>query len=160
MALRLTEIARKTLSSYFEKKKFDLDDKTKKSFSKKGASFVTLTKKGELRGCVGSLEPSRELWKDIQENAINAGIYDPRFPPITKEEFEGIQIEVSVLSISKIMKFENPDDLLKKINNKMGIILKKGMRSATFLPQVWEELPDKKQFLEHLSMRREQKKEN
>ncbi len=146
MALKLTELARIAIEAHLKSKKLEIDRETKKEYSKKGASFVTLTKNGELRGCIGSLEAFQALWKDVIENAINAGFRDFRFHPLTNEEFSQIKIEVSVLSEPKKIAAE-------KINNTMGIILKHGMNTSTFLPQVWEELPDKTDFLEHLSMK-------
>ena len=153
MVLTLTQLARHTLEAYFQNQKFEPDEETKKKYSDKKACFVTLTKNDQLRGCVGSLIATQELWKDVQENAINAAFRDSRFPPLTKEELNKIKIEISVLTAPKKLEYENEKDLLEKINKDMGIILKKGFYSATFLPQVWEQLPDKIQFLEHLSLK-------
>jgi len=153
MVLTLTQLARHTLEAYFQNQKFEPDEETKKKYSDKKACFVTLTKNDQLRGCVGSLIATQELWKDVQENAINAAFRDSRFPPLTKEELNKIKIEISILTAPKKLEYENEKDLLEKINKDMGIILKKGFYSATFLPQVWEQLPDKIQFLEHLSLK-------
>lgn len=153
MTLKLTKIARKAIEDKFNDDYSELDEETKKKYKEKKASFVTLTKNRKLRGCVGSLEARRELFKDVQENAIHAAFNDNRFQPLKKEELEKIKIEVSVLSNPKQLEFETEKDLLNKINNKMGLILKKGFLSATFLPQVWEELDNKKDFLEHLSVK-------
>jgi len=155
MVLKLTEIVRKTLEAYFESRPFELDEETKKHFSEKKASFVTLTlnKNGDLRGCIGSLEAKQELWKDIQENALNAAFKDTRFNPLEKKELNNIEIEVSVLSNPERLDFKDSDDLLRKVNNKMGIILKKGFLSATFLPQVWNQISVKNKFLEQLSLK-------
>lgn len=151
--MNLTQLARKTLESYFENKDFQPDEKTKNLYNKKQACFVTLTKKRELRGCIGSLIGHQELWKDVKENALNAALNDPRFLALRKEELKDIKIEISVLSVPEKLEFKDEKDLLKKINKKIGLILKKGFYSATFLPQVWEELPDKEEFLQHLSMK-------
>ncbi len=151
--MKLTELARKTLEASFNNEKFEPDAETKKKYSEKRACFVTLTLNGELRGCVGSLEAHQELWKDVQDNAINAAFYDTRFFPLTKEELDKIKIEVSVLSPSERIEFSSPQELLEKIDNKMGIILKKNFHTATFLPQVWEQIPDKIRFLEELSLK-------
>jgi len=155
MVLKLTEIARRTLEAYFEGKQFELDEETKKQFEEKKASFVTLTlnKNGDLRGCVGSLEANKELWKDIQENALNAAFKDTRFQALEKKELNKVEIEVSVLSTPERLEFENTEELLRKITNKMGIILKKGFLSATFLPQVWNQIQSKQKFLEQLSIK-------
>ncbi len=151
--MKLTQLARKTLECYFENKKFIPDEKTQKQYSEKRACFVTLTKNNNLRGCIGTLKACQELWKDIQQNAIHAALHDTRFHPLTENELKDIKIEVSVLSNPKPLNFSNLKDLLNKINNKMGIILKKGFYSSTFLPQVWEQLPNKIEFLEHLSFK-------
>ena len=151
--MKLTQIARKTLEARFENKEFELDKETKQELSEKKACFVTLTINSQLRGCIGSLEARDKLWKDIQENAINAAFHDPRFTPLTKQELEKTRIEVSVLSKPKKIGFENHKELLEKINKKMGIILKFDFYTSTFLPQVWEQIPDKKQFLQALSQK-------
>lgn len=158
--MKATQLARKTLEAYFENKDFKIDEKTKKQFGKKGASFVTLTENGQLRGCVGCMQAHQPLYKNIQENAINAAFHDPRFPSLQKEELSKIHIEVSILSPLKKIEFKTPEELLKKINTKMGIYLKKGFYSATFLPQVWKQIPDKIEFLEHLSMKAELPKDS
>jgi len=151
--MKLTQIARKTIEERFEGKDFEPDENTKEKYKEKRACFVTLTKQGNLRGCIGSLEPRQELWKEIIENSVNSAFHDPRFFPLKKEELKAIKIEVSVLNKPKILEYENEKDLLEKINEKMGLILKKGFCSATFLPQVWEELSNKREFLEHLSIK-------
>ena len=87
------------------------------------------------------------------ENAIHAAFDDYRFSPLSKNELSKIKIEISVLSIPRKIEFKNEKELLGKIDNKMGIIVKKGFNSATFLPQVWEQISDPKSFLEHLSIK-------
>lgn len=151
--MKLTEIARKTLEEYFNGKEFILDSDIKEKYKNKRACFVTLTKNGKLRGCIGSLQARQELWKEVQENAVNAAFEDPRFPMLEENELRKIKIEVSILSEPKKLKFDDDKDLLKKLDKNKGIILKRGAYSATFLPQVWKDLPDKKTFLEHLCMK-------
>lgn len=154
MTLSLCQLARKTLEEYFKGKQFKPDSLTIKACNNKACCFVTITKNGFLRGCIGSLQPNQELWKNIQENAINAAFFDPRFPPLSEKELPKIKIEVSVLSKPKKLEFLNSEELLKKINEKMGIILKhKTGKTSTFLPQVWEKIPDKITFLEELSLK-------
>jgi AmmeMemoRadiSam system protein A len=153
MALKLHELARKTLEEYFIGKKFIPDEHTRERYKEKQACFVTLTLNGELRGCIGSITPQRELWQDVQENAINAAIHDFRFTRLSEKELLQIKIEVSVLSLPKKINSINEKDLLMRINPGRGLILKRGMVSATFLPQVWEQIPDKIQFLEQLSLK-------
>ncbi len=149
----LLNLAREAIESHFSGKDLEVSDEIKKKYKEKKACFVTLSEQGDLRGCVGSLEARQELWKDVIENAINAGFYDSRFPELEEEEFEGIGIEISVLSKPEKLEYQNSDDLLKKLDKDMGLILKKGFHSATFLPQVWEQIPDKEIFLEQLSMK-------
>lgn len=153
MNLTLCQIARKTLEGYFKGKKFIPDEKTKERHKEKQACFVTLTLNDELRGCIGSLVPEKELWKDVQENAINAATKDLRFPELSEEELSEIKIEISVLSRLQKINYVNEKDLLMKINLGKGYILKQGIASSTFLPQVWEKIPDKIKFLEQLSMK-------
>lgn len=118
---------------------------------KDGASFVTLTQKGQLRGCIGTLVAGRPLIEDIIANAKNAAFRDPRFSKLTREEFENINIEVSILSEPKLIEYKDKEDLKAKIKpNIDGVILQLGSKQATFLPQVWEELPKFEVFLAHL----------
>ena len=153
MAIKLTKIARKTLEEYFKGKQFIPDEHTKSVYNEKQACFVTLTINGNLRGCIGSLVPQKELWRDVQENAVNAAIHDFRFSKVSEEELVKIKIEVSVLSLPKKIRAVNEKDLLMRINSGRGFILKKGTSSATFLPQVWGQIPDKIEFLEQLSLK-------
>ena len=149
----LLELARKAIEARFDGKEVKVSPEIKEKYSKKQACFVTLTEYGGLRGCIGSLEPVQELWKDVIQNAVHAGFNDYRFPKLEKHELDNIKIELSVLTIPKKLEYKNEEDLLKKVNKKMGIILTKNRRSATFLPQVWEQLPDKIEFLENLCMK-------
>jgi AmmeMemoRadiSam system protein A len=119
-----------------------------------GACFVTLKINDELRGCIGTLEAHRPLVMDVIDNAINSAFSDPRFYPLNHSELEKIKISISVLTKPKPLPISGPDDLLNKlVPHKHGLILKQGYARATFLPVVWEQLPDKKEFLEHLSMK-------
>lgn len=147
--MKLTQLARQTLENYFNNKETSIPNE--KKFLEKGACFVTLTLNNELRGCIGSLEARQSLGKDIIENSLNAAFSDPRFPELKKEELKKIKIEVSILSKPEKLNYKDETDLLKKINHKMGIILSFQGKQATFLPQVWEQLPDKIEFLEALS---------
>jgi|WetSurMetagenome_2_1015567.scaffolds.fasta_scaffold198992_1 uncharacterized protein len=114
--------------------------------------FVTLTISGELRGCIGYIEGIMPLYQAVIDNAKNAALSDPRFPAVSPDELKLIRVEVSVLTPPVPLDYKDPQDLLGKIvPNEDGIILKTGFHQSTFLPQVWEELPDKVQFLEHLS---------
>lgn len=122
-----------------------------KELDRLGASFVTLTKDGNLRGCIGSLVATRALREDICKNAKLAAFSDPRFPPLLREELDSISIEVSLLSEPLEVLFESKSDLKSKIvPHKHGVIIKKGVYQATFLPQVWEQLPEFETFFAHL----------
>ena len=116
-----------------------------------GATFVTLTKAGALRGCIGSLEAVRPLGIDAAENALGAAFRDPRFPAMTAGEWPECRVEVSLLSASKPIPFADEADLMAQIQaGEDGLILECDGRRATFLPQVWEALPDKARFLAEL----------
>ncbi|MDP2924900.1 MAG: AmmeMemoRadiSam system protein A [Nanoarchaeota archaeon] len=147
----LLNLARETIKAKLNKEQVVATEDIKENFNKKQACFVTLTEEGELRGCIGSIEAHQELWKDVIDNSINAAFGDPRFEALEEGELPKIKIEISILSVPQKLEFINSEDLLKKIDNKMGIILRKGYYGATFLPQVWEEIPEKIEFLEHLS---------
>jgi len=115
------------------------------------ATFVTLTIKGQLRGCIGSILPRRPLIDDVIDNARNAAFNDPRFPPLTPAEFPAIEIEVSLLSLPQPLPWTDIDDLRRKIRPGIdGVILRLDGRQATFLPSVWEQLPDFDTFFAHL----------
>ena len=113
--------------------------------------FVTIHLDGEIHGCIGNIEPENKLYEAIIKNAVLAAFYDPRFYPLTTEgEIDNIKIEISILSKPKEIKFRSPEELLKKLKNNKGVILQKGTRKATFLPQVWEQLPKKEEFISEL----------
>ena len=116
-----------------------------------GASFVTLTIHDDLRGCIGALEAYQPLAEDVREHAIAAALEDPRFPPVHESELGSIAIEVSYLTKPQEVQYSNSEDLLLKIRPHVdGIILKHGFRRATFLPQVWEKIPESEEFLRQL----------
>jgi AmmeMemoRadiSam system protein B/AmmeMemoRadiSam system protein A len=117
-----------------------------------GASFVTLTRDGALRGCIGSLRAQRPLGTDVAENAIAAAFRDPRFPAMTTADWTGVHLEVSLLSAAKPLRFADEEDLLAQLRpGEDGIILEHDGRHATYLPQVWETISDKRQFLRELA---------
>ncbi len=116
-----------------------------------GATFVTLTINGRLRGCIGALEPYQPLLQDVREHALAAARNDYRFSPVRPEELDKIEIEISRLTQPVPLDYDDALDLLKKLRPGVdGIVLKDGHRRATFLPQVWEQLPDPKVFLSEL----------
>lgn len=116
-----------------------------------GASFVTLTVRGQLRGCIGALEPHQSLAEDVREHAVSAALEDPRFPAVSERELNGIQIEVSRLTRPVPLEYTDSTDLISKLRPHVdGVILRDGFRRATFLPQVWEKIPDAAEFLNNL----------
>jgi uncharacterized protein len=120
-------------------------------FRQNGASFVTLTEGGDLRGCIGALEPYQPLLEDVREHAIAAALNDYRFTPVRPLEIPHIRIEISRLTFPQILAYKTPGELLAGLRPKVdGVILRDGSRRATFLPQVWEKLPEPEVFLAHL----------
>ncbi len=116
-----------------------------------GAVFVTLTKSGQLRGCIGSLEAWQALAEDVQMHAYQAAVEDPRFPPLEPGELPRIEIEISRLTEPVALPYGRPEDLPSLLKpHQDGVILADGRRRATFLPQVWEQLPRVEDFLNHL----------
>jgi len=116
-----------------------------------GATFVTLRSSGELRGCIGSVEPRRPMGADVAANAQAAALRDPRFPPVTRDEHAGLQVEVSVLSPREPLQAPTESDALRLLRPGIdGVYLEFGQASATFLPQVWEGLADPREFLAQL----------
>lgn len=119
--------------------------------AEQGASFVTLHLSGQLRGCIGTIEPYRSLGEDTEANAQAAAFKDPRFPALTVWEYERIDLEVSVLSPMEPITYEDEADLLAQLRPGVdGLLLDAGWRRGTFLPQVWEQLPQPAKFLAHL----------
>jgi len=116
-----------------------------------GASFVTLTVRANLRGCIGALEPYQPLAEDVREHAVAAALEDYRFPQVQVRELAGIKIEVSRLTVPEPLEYTDSADLLARLRPGMdGVILRDGARRATFLPQVWEKIPDPAEFLANL----------
>ncbi|KFI45181.1 AmmeMemoRadiSam system protein A [Bifidobacterium biavatii] len=153
----LIRLARASLEQHFDLAK--PDDPTPADIvaahpelNRPGASFVTLTEHGQLRGCIGTIEAYRPLGRDIAEHAIDAAIHDPRFRPVTADEYPDISVEVSVLSAPEPMRVPSRAALERMLKpGRDGLIIddRHGHR-ATFLPQVWTELPDSREFVGHL----------
>jgi hypothetical protein len=115
------------------------------------SSFVTVRLSGELRGCIGSLEASRPLVADVARSAFKAAYEDPRFSPVTPEERDRLELHVSVLSPSERMSFTSEEDFLAQLRPGLdGLILEEGSSRATFLPDVWESLPEPRDFVARL----------
>jgi AmmeMemoRadiSam system protein A len=125
-----------------------------KDLQSRCGTFVTLKRHGQLRGCIGTLSANDSMVEGVRRNAVNAAFHDPRFKPLGAEEFADVEIEVSVLTEPQPLEYSDGADLIKKLRpNVDGVILSKGHASATFLPQVWEQLPQPEEFLEHLCMK-------
>ncbi len=118
------------------------------------ASFVTILEGGILRGCIGSIVPHQPLVVDVCQNAINAAFKDPRFTPVQANEFEKLQFSISLLTRPEQISFENEEDLLNKLQPEIdGLIIRDAGRQAVYLPEVWKQIPDKKEFLNSLKQK-------
>jgi AmmeMemoRadiSam system protein A len=126
-------------------------DETAPWLAKRGACFVTLTQHGELRGCIGTLQAHRSLLDDVKSNAVSAALRDPRFPPLSAQELNLTVIEISLLSPTAALEFKNEADALAQLRPGVdGVVFEFGRNRSTFLPQVWEQLPQPTQFMAHL----------
>ncbi len=150
----LIMLARKTIAEHLGiglNPAGELDALKDAVFSDKRGTFVTLTINNQLRGCIGNLSSDKTIWEGVKDNAVNAAFYDPRFPALSRKELDAVDIEISLLTEPRPLEFNDAEDLLAKLRIGIdGVIIRKGGRSATFLPQVWDQLPDKKMFLSHL----------
>lgn len=123
-------------------------------FRESRACFVTLEMSRQLRGCIGHIFPLEPLPESVIHNAAAAGLRDSRFPPVTGEEIGAIHIEVSVLTVPQPLDFDGPDDLMRKLRPHVdGVVLELAGRRSTFLPQVWESLPNVDTFLNQLALK-------
>ena len=149
----LLKVARQSLEQKLREEKLpplDLASQTPR-LQAEGASFVTLTINGKLRGCIGTLEAYRPLIEDVREHALAAALNDYRFSEVQPKELDKTDIEISYLTAPKALEYTDADDLLTKLRPRVdGVVLMDGSRRATFLPQVWEQLPNAEEFLGHL----------
>jgi AmmeMemoRadiSam system protein A len=153
---RLLRLARETIAGQARGEGVpDVDlDAVSEDLRRDAASFVTLTKHGQLQGCIGSLEARQPLVLDVRDNAIGAAFRDPRFPPVNAGEVDDLHIEISVLSHPEPLSYDAPQDLIAKLRPGVdGVVIERGWNRATFLPQVWEKLPDPNEFLQHLCLK-------
>lgn len=152
----LLKLARKTIE---KQSKNDIItsqeiDRLSASLKENRGCFVTLTINNNLRGCIGYILPVASLYKAVIDNAYNAAFSDPRFSPVSEDEVKKLHIEISVLTVPSKLEYNGKEDLLKKlVPFKDGLIIKKGFYSSTFLPQVWDQLPKKEDFLGHLCLK-------
>ena len=156
----LVKLARHTIMAKLGSKTNDTESDSftrampDEDFKSHCGTFVTLKIKGQLRGCIGNLTSTESVWDGIKRNAINAAFHDPRFSPLTDKEIDQTEIEVSILTEPRPLEYRNGQDLIKKLRVKVdGVIIRKGHASATFLPQVWEQLPQPEEFLSHLCLK-------
>jgi len=154
---RLIEIARRSIVMGFDSgapAQFVTDPNLPALLANHGAAFVTLRRNGALRGCIGSPVAWRPLIEDVAQHAYNAAFKDPRFPPLYLDELQGLDLSVSVLTPPVAMSFTGEADLLTQLRPRIdGLIIRDAGRSSLFLPSVWEELPDRRQFLTHLKLK-------
>lgn len=123
-------------------------------FQKKRGLFVTLTKNTQLRGCIGSLSPHESILEGVKQHALNAAFHDNRFNPVSAEELADLNIEISILTEPVPLQFTDGTQLLEKLQPYQdGVTLRHETHFSTFLPQVWEQLPDPEQFLNHLAVK-------
>jgi AmmeMemoRadiSam system protein A len=146
----LLPIARSVISDALGKHSEPVDE-NQPWLHDKGASFVTLTMNQHLRGCIGSLEAHRPLLLDVKANAYAAAFRDPRFAPLTLAELDTTEIEISLLSPQQPISFKDEPDALAQLRPQVDVIVFQFChRRSTFLPQVWEQLPDATTFMAHL----------
>jgi len=150
----LLDLARRKIQSHFDGNTLWKVMSGPEELFKNAAVFVTLTLQGELRGCIGSLQPWRPLWEDVGNNAHAAAFQDPRFPPVEENELSQIKIEISLLTPSQEIHFSNPEELISLLQPRVhGVIFQYQGHRSTFLPQVWDQLPDPLDFLNHLCLK-------
>lgn len=152
---RLIRLARDAVSCVFKRRRLVVDESTKKRYKEEQGAFVTLKIEGRLRGCIGFPEPVFPLWRAVADAAKSAAFSDPRFPPLTEDEYERVSVELSVLTQPELIRAMVPEDYLKKIKvGRDGLIIKAGVYSGLLLPQVPVEYRwDAETFLRQLCMK-------
>jgi AmmeMemoRadiSam system protein A len=156
----LVKLARKTIMKELAVKPPDTESDSlisalqDEKFRAHCGTFVTLKIKGQLRGCIGNLTSTESVLEGVKRNAINAAFHDPRFSSLSAAELDRTDIEVSILTEPLPLAYHGPQDLIQKLRvNVDGVIIRKGHANATFLPQVWEQLPQPENFLNHLCLK-------
>lgn len=153
---QLIDIAQKSIihglqsgePSTIDLKKYDL------ALQQKAATFVTLHKQHQLRGCIGVLEPLRPLASDVSHNAFSAAFSDHRFSPVTTGELDQLDVHISILSVPTPITFASEDDLIEQLRPGIdGLIMQEGHHRGTFLPSVWDAIKDKREFIHHLKQK-------
>ncbi|MEW6036572.1 MAG: AmmeMemoRadiSam system protein A [Candidatus Micrarchaeota archaeon] len=149
----LLNIARQSVGYFLERgQKLEIEpgEVPSQRLTENGASFVTLHELGHLRGCIGTLEAHRPLVFDVLENALCSAFEDPRFHPLRRDDLGAVRFSISVLTRPAPLMVKDADDLLERLTHKHGLIIRKGWNRATYLPAVWEQIPDKRHFLDSL----------
>ena len=156
----LVKLARNTIMKELAGNSTDTESETldsalqDKKFQAHCGTFVTLKIQGQLRGCIGNLTSTESVLDGVKRNAVNAAFHDPRFSSLSAAELDRTDIEVSILTEPLPLAYRDPQDLIQKLRvNVDGVIIRKGHASATFLPQVWEQLSRPETFLDHLCMK-------
>ncbi len=150
----LLKLARDTIESYLKTGKSPTPEDVPSSLRDVQGCFTTLNKDSNLRGCIGHISPQEELYKCVMDNAISAAVDDRRFSPVTIDELDEIDIEISVLTVPRRLSFSSGEELKSKLRPGIdGVVLRQGHRSSTYLPQVWEKLADKEDFLTKLCLK-------
>lgn len=154
---RLVQIARESIAKGLRAhrpERLPLDTVDEGWLLEMAATFVTLRRGGELHGCIGSLEPRRRLYDDVHHNAAAAAFLDPRAVPLCASDLDKLRVEVSLLGSLEPMSFASEADALGQLRPGVdGVVLEHGFQRGTFLPQVWESLPDPREFMEHLKLK-------
>ena len=152
----LLQLARKWIETAVQGKQVPkiVLEKYPPALREEGAAFVTLTRSGKLRGCIGAIEAYQPLVQDVCEHAVAAATEDYRFEPVREVELADLKIEISRLTRPERLQFQDAEDLLAQLRPGIdGVVVREGFRRATFLPQVWDKIPDKQQFLENLCLK-------
>jgi MEMO1 family protein len=149
----LLELARSSVAAAVAGKEPPKPDAAVSSkFQARRACFVTLTKNGQLRGCIGNIFPQEPLYQAVVSRARAAAVGDPRFPRVSAAELKEIEVEVSILTVPKPLLFSSPEDLLDKLRPGVdGVVLRVASQESTYLPQVWQQIPDRRQFMNELA---------
>lgn len=148
---QLLQLARRTIEEMLDGATPEVPPPADQVYAGEAATFVTLKIGGQLRGCIGTLEPSGSLWESVRSNSVNAAFHDARFMPLSREELARVHIDVSILTPARPLDYLDGDDLAARLRPGVdGVILRHGRAGATFLPQVWEQLPTPELFLGHL----------
>lgn len=149
---RLLKLARESIHHHLGGPLPDVPDGD--GYRQKAATFVTVMRRGELHGCIGTLEPQRTLADDVQHNAVAAAFFDPRSRPLLPAELSTIALEVSLLGPLEPVSVHSEEEAIEKLRpHEDGVVLRHGRHRATFLPQVWEKLPNPVEFLAQLKQK-------